>query len=86
MSRETGTTAEAVELVELSSIPATRLQARLLNPRFPCGRRPRSTRRLGSAPRDYLRKNGFTDAVIGLSGGIDSSLVATIATDALGVR
>jgi NAD+ synthase (glutamine-hydrolysing) len=34
--------------------------------------------------RDYLLKNGFTDAVIGLSGGIDSALVATIATDALG--
>ena len=34
--------------------------------------------------RDYLNKNGFTDAVVGLSGGIDSSLVATIATDALG--
>ena len=34
--------------------------------------------------RDYLRKNGFTDAVIGLSGGIDSSLVAVIAADALG--
>jgi NAD+ synthase (glutamine-hydrolysing) len=36
--------------------------------------------------RDYLRKNGFTDAVIGLSGGIDSSLVATIAVDALGAE
>jgi NAD+ synthase (glutamine-hydrolysing) len=34
--------------------------------------------------RDYVRKNGFTDVVVGLSGGIDSSLVATIATDALG--
>ncbi len=34
--------------------------------------------------RDYLAKNGFTDAVIGLSGGIDSSLVAVVATDALG--
>ena len=34
--------------------------------------------------RDYVVKNGFTDVVIGLSGGIDSSLVATIATDALG--
>ena len=34
--------------------------------------------------RDYLAKNGFTDAVIGLSGGIDSSLVAAIAVDALG--
>ena len=34
--------------------------------------------------RDYLAKNGFTDAVIGLSGGIDSSLVAAVAVDALG--
>ena len=34
--------------------------------------------------RDYVRKNGFTDVVIGLSGGIDSSLVAAIAVDALG--
>ena len=34
--------------------------------------------------RDYLLKNGFTDAVVGLSGGIDSALVAAIATDALG--
>jgi NAD+ synthase (glutamine-hydrolysing) len=34
--------------------------------------------------RDYLGKNGFTDAVIGLSGGIDSSLVTCIAADALG--
>ena len=34
--------------------------------------------------RDYVRKNGFTDAVIGLSGGIDSSLVAVVAVDALG--
>jgi NAD+ synthase (glutamine-hydrolysing) len=34
--------------------------------------------------RDYVRKNGFTDVVVGLSGGVDSSLVATIAADALG--
>ncbi|HZT64908.1 MAG TPA: NAD+ synthase [Acidimicrobiales bacterium] len=34
--------------------------------------------------RDYVIKNGFTDAVVGLSGGIDSSLVATVAADALG--
>ncbi len=34
--------------------------------------------------RDYLGKNGFSEAVIGLSGGIDSSLVAAIAVDALG--
>ena len=34
--------------------------------------------------RDYVRKNRFTDVVIGLSGGIDSSIVACIAVDALG--
>ncbi len=34
--------------------------------------------------RDYVRKNGFRKVVLGLSGGIDSSMVATIATDALG--
>ncbi|MGH2651227.1 MAG: NAD(+) synthase, partial [Actinomycetota bacterium] len=34
--------------------------------------------------RDYVRKNGFTTGVIGLSGGIDSSLTAVIASDALG--
>lgn len=33
---------------------------------------------------DYVRKNGFESVVIGLSGGIDSSLTATIAADALG--
>ena len=36
--------------------------------------------------RDYLRKNGFRSAILGLSGGVDSSLVATIAVDALGAR
>ena len=34
--------------------------------------------------RDYVRKNGFATAILGLSGGIDSALVATIAVDALG--
>ncbi len=33
---------------------------------------------------DYARKNGFCHAVIGLSGGIDSALVALLAADALG--
>lgn len=34
--------------------------------------------------RDYVRKNGFSGAVIGLSGGIDSALTLCIAVDALG--
>lgn len=34
--------------------------------------------------RDYLYKNGFTRAIVGLSGGIDSSVTAALAADALG--
>ncbi|AXC10696.1 NAD synthetase [Acidisarcina polymorpha] len=34
--------------------------------------------------RDYVRKCGFSKALVGLSGGIDSALVASIAVDALG--
>ncbi|UCE19631.1 MAG: NAD(+) synthase, partial [Gemmatimonadota bacterium] len=55
---------------------------------------PRPRRRLTSTEeihkalvigtRDYVRKNGFQKVVIGLSGGIDSALTATIAVDAVG--
>ncbi len=34
--------------------------------------------------RDYVKKNGFSKVVLGLSGGIDSALVAVLAADALG--
>ncbi len=36
------------------------------------------------AVKDYVRKNGFTRVVIGVSGGVDSALTAVIAADALG--
>ena len=36
------------------------------------------------ATRDYVRKSGFSDVALGLSGGIDSSLTAAVAVDALG--
>ncbi|MGI6655854.1 MAG: NAD+ synthase [Desulfobulbus sp.] len=39
---------------------------------------------LAAGIRDYARKTGFTQAVLGLSGGIDSALVAVIACRALG--
>ncbi len=39
---------------------------------------------LVTATRDYVEKNRFRSVVLGLSGGIDSALVATIACDALG--
>src|SRR4029079_5016874 len=34
--------------------------------------------------RDYVRKNGFSDVVVGLSGGIDSAVTAAVAAEALG--
>ncbi len=39
---------------------------------------------LVTGTRDYVRKNGFNGVVIGISGGIDSALVAAVAVDALG--
>ncbi|HSP15052.1 MAG TPA: NAD+ synthase [Thermoanaerobaculia bacterium] len=36
--------------------------------------------------RDYIRKCGFTDVVVGLSGGIDSAVTAVIAVEALGAK
>ena len=36
--------------------------------------------------KDYVRKNNFSKVIIGLSGGIDSSLTAAIAVDALGAK
>lgn len=46
----------------------------------------RMYRALVLGTRDYVRKNGFTDVLIGLSGGIDSTLVACIAVEALGAE
>ncbi len=50
----------------------------------PLGEEEEVYRALVLGTRDYVRKNGFREVVIGLSGGIDSSLVAVIAADALG--
>ena len=43
-------------------------------------------RALSLGVRDYLHKCGFTSAVIGLSGGIDSAVTAAVAVDALGAQ
>jgi len=43
-------------------------------------------RALVLATRDYVQKNSFESALVGLSGGIDSALTATIACDALGAN
>ncbi len=75
-------------------LPVTEVTARprlaVGSPRLASIRAPRLCREeevfqaLVTGTRDYVRKNGFTDVVIGLSGGIDSSIVAVVATDALG--
>ncbi|MGY6635119.1 MAG: NAD+ synthase [Alkalilacustris sp.] len=54
----------------------------------PCARQPdaleQDYRAVVDATRDYLGKSGFRSALLGLSGGVDSALVAAIAVDALG--
>ncbi|MFQ5556190.1 MAG: NAD+ synthase [Acidimicrobiales bacterium] len=41
---------------------------------------------LALGTRDYVHKSGFTDICLGLSGGVDSSLVAAVAADAIGAE
>ncbi|HET92328.1 MAG TPA: NAD+ synthase [Chloroflexi bacterium] len=50
----------------------------------PLPRREEIYRALVLGTRDYVHKNGFRQAVIGLSGGLDSALVTCVAADALG--
>jgi NAD+ synthase (glutamine-hydrolysing) len=66
--------------VELLRFPG----APLLPPRGGDGEADEVYRALVLGLRDYARKCGFTKAVIGLSGGIDSALTACLAADALG--
>jgi NAD+ synthase (glutamine-hydrolysing) len=55
---------------------------------LPGGVKPRQLQNIYKAlvlgTRDYIQKNGFQKVVIGLSGGIDSALVAAVAVDAIG--
>ena len=53
-------------------------------PTRPCPARGAGLAGAGTGVRDYLGKNGFPGAIIGLSGGIDSALMLAIAVDALG--
>jgi NAD+ synthase (glutamine-hydrolysing) len=70
----------AVSDTQLGESPFTGVVA----PAFPPVREVYEALVLGT--RDYVLKNGFTDVVVGLSGGIDSSLVAMVAVDALGAE
>jgi NAD+ synthase (glutamine-hydrolysing) len=70
-----------VALPPLASAPPAPLPSRDVVPLAPV---PEVYEALVLGTRDYVRKNGFKHVVIGLSGGIDSSLVAAIAVEALG--
>jgi NAD+ synthase (glutamine-hydrolysing) len=76
----------ATSLAELSEPRATRapIPAPTIAPRLDPTAEVYEALVLGT--RDYLHKNGFSNAVIALSGGIDSTLVAAIAVDALGAE
>ncbi|MEK7714935.1 MAG: NAD+ synthase, partial [candidate division NC10 bacterium] len=76
---------EAAARVVLPALPAPEA-APALPPSAPAPLEPVEEvyRALVLGTRDYVRKSGFTRVVIGLSGGIDSSLVAAIAVAALG--
>jgi NAD+ synthase (glutamine-hydrolysing) len=52
----------------------------------PCGEEESVYRALVLAVRDYIGKNGFGGAVLGLSGGIDSALTLAVAVDAIGAE
>ena len=79
--------AEEVFVAELenggASVPASRLVRSLAPPEFP-PREQQLFSALSLGIRDYVRKCGFKSVLVGLSGGIDSALVAVLATDALG--
>ncbi len=76
---------EDVLIVDLDFDPAAPAGLHVEGPRAPAMADLEQVRRaLVVGTRDYVRKNGFTDVVIGLSGGVDSALVAAIAVEALG--
>ena len=82
LARERAET-ERIEVVELGeSVVSTQSRAGGVVPFDPELEQMRKA--LGLALRDYVGKNGFGDVVLGLSGGIDSALVAALAVDALG--
>ena len=80
--------ASAADAVRKIKIPVSehserkKLQGPVVGSALQCEEEVYRALALGTA--DYVRKNGFIGVVIGLSGGVDSSLVAAIATDAIG--
>jgi len=73
-----------VDRVALSGEPVPRYDPVVPGIAAPLGDEAEVWGALVTAIRGYVRKNRFTSVVLGLSGGIDSALVATLACDALG--
>jgi NAD+ synthetase len=80
--------AEDILVVDLesggASVPASRLVSSLAPPNDFPPREQQLFAALSLGIRDYVHKCGFKSAIVGLSGGIDSALVAVLAAEALG--
>jgi len=80
-----GRTPAAIERVVVSDVYVARPRPRLEpDHALPLSPLEEAYQALVLGVRDYVRKNGFKRAVIGLSGGVDSALTAVIAVEALG--
>ena len=75
---------ESIETIEIESQPMPHILPASLTP--PLNEEARIYEALVTGIRDYVRKNGFQGAVLGLSGGIDSALTLALAADALSSR
>jgi NAD+ synthase (glutamine-hydrolysing) len=76
----------AVETLAQLEPPRNRGEAPAPRVATPMGREEEVYAALVLGLRDYVAKNGFEHVVLGLSGGIDSALVACVAADALGAE
>jgi NAD+ synthase (glutamine-hydrolysing) len=74
----------AVETVKIGFKSRARRKKIATTPAQPLDKMGEIYQAILTGARDYVKKNGFKKVVIGLSGGIDSSLVAVAAVDALG--
>ncbi len=83
--KASSTSKQAVSVIDVSAEPAhaerPQVETRVVEP---LDRLAEIYEALVTGTRDYVVKNGFHGVIIGLSGGVDSSLTACVAADALG--
>ncbi|MEO6726433.1 MAG: NAD+ synthase, partial [Blastocatellia bacterium] len=84
---EIGNGISSVQQIPLRAQPFETEKPKLATPQAEALALPSEVyRALVMGTRDYICKNGFKSVVIGLSGGVDSALVACVAVDALGAE